>query len=444
MEHDEHLRAVHATIDSPVFAIRQCLDDLPLEGLDDVVVLVEMLGAVPDALRGFERTLGEGIARRKTAARRQATATAAAARRWSAESMIERVEPPLWAVLPTALAESLRHRAHEAAEAFAMTAEFLETRYLAQARQDDGVGSEVYGLWAGRYFLEQPRRSWYEWSLDELERVLNELSAARRSADEAGPSSQVTGAAAHRDWCQEFVDGAVEATRALVPLPRDVQGPRVQLMPEGGIGGYSAYYSPAKVDGQGAGTIWLGGDPGPHHVEYEKVLLAHEGVPGHHNESVHQRLASELTVFQRVAYLPVHSEGWGLYAEELADEAGLYDTAHSRAGYLGSLALRVASLAIDMGMHCGLKGRDGSPWTTAAATDLLHDVGLDQAAASFWIDNILGRPGHRSTYAVGKLGWTEARRNAAAAGVDPATFHVAALQQGPCTFDTLRNLSLPD
>ena len=442
LEQEEHLRCVHATIDSPLFAVRQCLDELPLVDEEDVAVYVGVLSTIPVSLRGLEQTLRKGIAEHKTAARRQAIATTAAAREWSAAVLTERITSHLRASLPAGLALDFDRQAAAAADAFAGIASFLTSEYLPHARAEDVVGPDTYDLWARRYFLESPRRDWYGWAIDELDKVTDELQSARRAIEAAGPSLRVAGSAAHRDWCEQFVATAASATVALVPLPRGDSVPAVQLMPAGGIGSYSAYYSPPKETEAGPGTVWIAPGDGPHYVEYEKVLLAHEGVPGHHAETVHQRRAPSLTPFQRVVYLPVHSEGWGLYAEALADEVGLYDTPHSRAGYLGSLALRIASLVIDMGLHCGLPRSDGAAWTIAAAAELLHDVGLDEGAATSWIDNILGRPGHRSTYAVGKLGWTEARRAAVAAGVDASTFHVAALQAGPCTFEVMRNLTV--
>jgi uncharacterized protein (DUF885 family) len=428
MDHGEHLRCVHATLDSPLFAVRQCLDELPVATAADVALYTDVLASVPGALSGLEQTLRQGIAEQKTAARRQVIASVEAAQQWSVEALVERVPPKFRASLPAA----------EAADAFATIARFLVAEYMPHAHVEDGVGAEAYDVWARRYFLERPRHDWYEWAMDELDRVLDELRAARQAVDSAGPSFTVTGSAAHREWCEQFLAEATAATADLVPLPAGDGGPEVRLIPSCGIGSYAAYYSPPG--GGSAGTVWIAPGDGPHYVEYEKVLVAHEGVPGHHAETVHQRQAGSLTPYQRVAYVPVHSEGWGLYAEELAEEAGLYDTPHSRAGYLGSLALRAASLVIDMGLHCGMRRRDGALWTVGSAGDLLVEVGLGEAAATAWIDNVLGRPGHRSTYAVGKLGWTEARRSAAAAGVNAGAFHVAALRRGPCTFETLRNL----
>lgn len=434
MAQGEHLRAVHATIDSPVFAVRQCLDEVPLGEPDDVERYARLLESVPRALAGLEKTLEQGVARGRTAAVRQVSATIDALAEWSAAALVERVDAGDFEVAPGVRSDVVRAAA-DAAQAFARFGTYLRDRYAPQARAGDAFGVDGYRIWASRYFAEDPDLGWYGWARDELDRVLVELDLARRAAERAGPSTIVEGAAAHRRWATGFVGAAGAATSAVVPLPGTDPGPAVKLMPQGGIGTYSAYYSPPH--GVEPGAVWIDGGDGPHYVEYEKVLLAHEGLPGHHAETLHQRGSDRLSPFQRVAYLPAHSEGWGLYAEQIADEVGLFDTPHSRAGYLGSLALRVASVVVDMGVHCSLH-EDGESWSIARASELLASVGLGEAAARSWMTNILGRPGHRSTYAIGKQAWIEARATARARGCTDAAFHVGALTSGPCDLVTLR------
>ena len=436
MAEGEHLRAVHATIDSPLFAVRQCLDEVSLEAIPDVHRYSRLLRSVPRALDGFKLTLREGAARGKAAARRQVIATADALDEWSPAALLERVAD-CGVAIPTTLRMEVDLCGTAAAQAFADFASFLRGSVANDAREDDAVGREAYRVWASRYFADDPDLSWYEWAIDELVRILDQLAIVRKESEIAGASDVVRGAVAHQRWVENFVSAAGSATSGIVPLPDGDRGPVVKLMPRGGIGAYSAYYSPPTGDEPGA--IWIAGDEGPHYVEYEKVLIAHEGVPGHHAETAHQRRGDRLTAFQKLAYLPAHSEGWGLYSEQLADETGLFDTPHSRAGYLGSLALRVASVVVDMGVHCSLLDHQQELWTIPKATALLASVGLGDAAANSWMTNILGRPGHRSTYAIGKLGWVEARENASRRGTPESEFHIRALAAGPCDLTTLRS-----
>src|SRR5205085_769468 len=67
------------------------------------------------------------------------------------------------------------------------------------------------------------------------------------------------------------------------------------------------------------------------------VVAFHEAVPGHHLQLSRLQLLTALPALQRQRSLPVFSEGWGLYAEQHAEEAGLYADARSRLGPAFSL-----------------------------------------------------------------------------------------------------------
>jgi uncharacterized protein (DUF885 family) len=114
-----------------------------------------------------------------------------------------------------------------------------------------------------------------------------------------------------------------------------------------------AYYRPPAVDGSRPGAFCLGAtNPGERYrYEYE-ALAFHESVPGHHLQ-----LATAQTLdiprYRRHldAELCAFNEGWGLYAERLADETGLYSDGIARLGMLSFAALRACRLVVDTGMH---------------------------------------------------------------------------------------------
>jgi uncharacterized protein (DUF885 family) len=177
-------------------------------------------------------------------------------------------------------------------------------------------------------------------------------------------------------------------------------------------------------------------------VEYEKAVLFHESIPGHHVEATVQSSAPHLSRFQRHVYIPGHSEGWGLYAEHLAEAMQLIDTPQAIAGCRGSHALRLASLLIDVGLHRGLappaflRADIGASWTQAGAVALLERVGLTASVAEWWFTNMIGRPGHRASYAAGERVW----RELASAGGDLATPRSRPLSLGPMGLELLRRL----
>ena len=77
----------------------------------------------------------------------------------------------------------------------------------------------------------------------------------------------------------------------------------------------------------------------------------HEGIPGHHLQLA---IASELTDipdFRKHAFIAAFGEGWGLYAERLSDEMGLYTTPLDRMGMLSADSMRACRLVVDTGMH---------------------------------------------------------------------------------------------
>jgi len=92
-----------------------------------------------------------------------------------------------------------------------------------------------------------------------------------------------------------------------------------------------------------------------------------------------------------------YSEGWGLYAERLADEMGLYSSELQRLGMLTLDSLRAARLVVDTGLHA--RG-----WSRQAAIDfLLKTTTLEPSNAENEIDRYIATPGQATSYMVGRL-----------------------------------------
>ena len=77
----------------------------------------------------------------------------------------------------------------------------------------------------------------------------------------------------------------------------------------------------------------------------------HEAVPGHHLQLSRLQLLTDLPALQRQRSLSVFSEGWGLYAEQLAEEAGLYADDRGLLGSISTSLMRAARLVVDTGLH---------------------------------------------------------------------------------------------
>ena len=115
--------------------------------------------------------------------------------------------------------------------------------------------------------------------------------------------------------------------------------------------GALAYYATPSVDGQRGGTFFFNtSDPGAWGRFQLESTTFHEGIPGHHLQLA---LGLELDVHPVRQELIVTSyvEGWGLYAERLADEMGLYSSPMDRIGMLEADSLRAGRLVVDTGLH---------------------------------------------------------------------------------------------
>jgi uncharacterized protein (DUF885 family) len=136
-----------------------------------------------------------------------------------------------------------------------------------------------------------------------------------------------------------------------------------------------------------------------------EVTTFHEAVPGHHLQLA---LAQELDLHPILGELEVgsYSEGWGLYAERLADEMSLYSTPLQRIGMLTLDSLRAARLVVDTGLHA-------FGWTREEAVDfLLNHSALERSNAEGEIDRYIADPGQATSYMIGRLEIQRLRRHA--------------------------------
>ena len=161
--------------------------------------------------------------------------------------------------------------------------------------------------------------------------------------------------------------------------------------------GAMAYYTGPSPDGGRNGTFYFDAtDPS----RWTRFSLApttfHETIPGHHLQLA---LALELDLHPVLGELEVtaYNEGWGLYAERLADEMGLYSTPMQRIGMLTLDSLRASRLVVDTGIHA--RG-----WTRQRAVEFLHDhTALTRSNVEREIDRYIADPGQATSYMVGRL-----------------------------------------
>jgi uncharacterized protein (DUF885 family) len=150
-------------------------------------------------------------------------------------------------------------------------------------------------------------------------------------------------------------------------------------------------------------------------------------VPGHHAQFARLQLVPELPLLLSGFYVVAHGEGWGLYAEQLADELGLYSDDRQRLGMLGMAAWRAVRLVVDTGLHA--RG-----WSRAQALAFaLAHTPLPESFMAAEIDRYIAAPGQALGYLVGQRELLRLRAHAQArlgAAFDLRDFHAAVLDHG--------------
>ncbi len=199
-----------------------------------------------------------------------------------------------------------------------------------------------------------------------------------------------------------------------------------------------AYYFPPAPDHSRPGTYFINtSDPsGSSRAEAESIAF-HEAIPGHHLQIAIAQELPGLPEFQRHDGATSYIEGWGLYAERLADEMGLYSSPTDRLGMLTADAWRSARLVVDTGLHA-------LGWSRQQALDYFVEhtpVPVDQIAPE--VDRYLAMPGQALAYKVGHLEIERLRREATDAlgpHFDIAGFHDVVLGSGAVTLPVLEEL----
>jgi uncharacterized protein (DUF885 family) len=333
--------------------------------------------------------------------------------------------------------------------------DFLAEDYLPAARISIGVttdpgGRECY-LASVLFFATLPLtpEEIHETGMREMERIHAEMREIGRldfGTDDVQELLRVVRAdpANSFDTPQEivaFAQDAVDRARAampdwfgFVPQAQVALKPYPDYMRVTGGG----FYSAGAADGSSPGTYEFG-TYDPRELNrgggFEATTF-HETYPGHHMQVYVGLERAGVHPVLKYFFSSGLGEGWALYTERLADEAGLYTAAVDRVGMLSNEAFRAARLVVDPGMHA-------LGWSREQAVDyMLANTAASRGEVESEVSRYIAVPGQATAYLTGSLVIQELRREAEAAlgdRFDVRAFHDRVIQDGTITLTMLRS-----
>jgi len=289
---------------------------------------------------------------------------------------------------------------------------------LPVARDDEHVGiSEVPGGTEG-YVAAVARHTTTDLTPDEVHRIgLEELEGIRAEAAEIGDrlfglrdftaiATRLRDDPALRFRSSEEIMAVAHAALARAEAVRDRYFPADDITdcaiePINEVDAASSalgFYRPPAVDGSRPGTFCINASAPETHYRYEYEALAfHESVPGHHMQLA---TAQRLDIPRYRRHLDVEAcsfnEGWGLYSEQFADDAGLYSDDLSRLGMLSMRAVRACRLVVDTGMHA-------FGWSRERAVQfMLENTATTDEHVRSEVDRYIAWPGQALAYMIGR------------------------------------------
>ena len=197
----------------------------------------------------------------------------------------------------------------------------------------------------------------------------------------------------------------------------------------------ATHYQGGTPDGKRPGRVSVAvSDPAHRSYINDEAVAYHEGVPGHHLQITIEQSLTGLPEFRKHGRNSAYTEGWGLYAEQLGKEIGLYRDPGSDYGRLRSELFRAVRLVVDTGIH-------DMDWSRDQVVKYMRNShAVDEPTIQAETDRYIAGPGQACSYKLGQLKIRELRERAKqqlGAKFDLRTFHDEILSGGALPLDML-------
>jgi uncharacterized protein (DUF885 family) len=326
---------------------------------------------------------------------------------------------------------------------------FLRDTYLKQARPQVGLvtlpnGPHVYASLIRNYTTTRMAASdIHQLGLTEVARIESEMASVLRAAGFTGTVAEFeqrlgSDPAMRFSTQDDMLQYARDVLARVEPqLPRLFRRtPRMKVgvrpIPADREASTASSYTSGTADGTRPGWFNMNTYQPHDQTKYRvEALVLHETVPGHHLQVGLSRELDGLPEFRRMFRAAAFSEGWGLYAESLGSELGVYREPATRFGQLASERFRAVRLVVDTGLHA-------MGWSRDRAREYFQQHAPAQSLAE--VDRYIARPGQALAYKLGELEFKKLRKKAEqalGARFDVRDFHDAVLRNGALPLDLL-------
>jgi uncharacterized protein (DUF885 family) len=339
--------------------------------------------------------------------------------------------------------------------AYQRISNFLGDEYIASARETVGLyaqpnGAEWYAYMVRlRTTTDMSPEEIHQIGLDEVARIHEEMHGVMEEVGFDGDLKEFfefvnTDDRFFFDEAEELIQGYRDMTDHISELSKNLfdvmpktgfEVRRVEPFREASAPGGS--YRAGTPDGARPGVFYANAYDIKARAKWAmESLFLHEAIPGHHFQIMIQRENESLPGFRRFGRFTAYSEGWGLYAESLGKELGVYTDPYQYFGGLNAELWRAIRLVVDTGLHA-------RQWTRQDVLDYMYaNSAVPEVRAVSEAERFMAIPGQALSYKIGQLKIREIRNKAENALGDKFNvkdFHTEVLKDGPMPLSMLES-----